>query len=320
REWNTYVRPAGSLSDQQQGVRKNGQSKSGGVFPPAYLRNLDTWHVMLTNAIARVRHISAELSYGSMNANGKKAQSWENMSGMYTLNPTHWSTEYVLEKAKNDRMKKRPDSWLGSVPQITSPQPDRRSSMRLVDIRRRTPLHYAAVSSADLLWLKRLNYFDLQDVGNECEESREPALNAVDLYGETALTIAAQVGNVGAIKYIIDESGVDTSDEAVANAVLVSYSKGHDECLTVLVKRLLSASTENIALVIRMSVYYGFDKLFEMVCAAIHSSTASENAVTALNAALDQGMQFVGGCSLFHLAAMNNRPEMAHCVQNQKIF
>ncbi|KAJ1720491.1 Glycerophosphocholine phosphodiesterase [Coemansia erecta] len=320
REWNTYVRPLNSMTDQQQSVRRNGQTRSGGVFPPAFLRNLDTWHVMLTNAIARVRHISAELSYSNMNANGKNTQQWESMGVMYPLNPTHWSTEYVLEKAKNDRMKKRPDSWLGSVPQITSPQHDRRSSMRLVDIRRRNPLHYAAVSSADLLWLKRLNYFDIQEVRDESEGSREPALNAVDLYGETALTMAAQFGNASAVKYIIEESLVDTSDEAVVNAVLVSYSKGHDDCLPVLITRLLLASADDIALVIRMSAYYGFDRLFEMVCAAIHSSTASKVVALAADAALDQGMQRVGGCSLFHLAAMNNRPEMAHCVQNQQIF
>ncbi|KAJ2788122.1 Glycerophosphocholine phosphodiesterase [Coemansia interrupta] len=320
REWNMYVRPSNSLSDQQQGVRRSGHARSGSVFPPAYLRNLDTWHVMLTNAIARMRHISAELSYGSMNANGKNTQSWESMGVMHTLNPTTWSTEYVLEKAKNDRMKRRPDSWLGSVPQITSPQPDRRSSMRLVDIRRRTPLHYAAVSPADLLWLKRLTYLDLQDVRDESEGPRESALNAVDLYGETALTIAAQVGNASAVKYIIEESEVSTSDEAVVNALLASYFKGHDDCLPVLISRLLLASADDIALVMRMSVYYGFDRLFEMVCAAIHSNTASEGVVSAVDAALDRGMQSVGGCSLFHLAAMNNRPEMAHCAQNQQSF
>ncbi|KAJ2848973.1 Glycerophosphocholine phosphodiesterase, partial [Coemansia erecta] len=321
REWDSYVLPLAPVHEQHM---RKGLPRVIGVFPSAYLRNLDTWHVTLTNAIARVRHRSAEASYGSRGVNSDAAQPWEAMGVVYSLNPTHWSTEYVLEKAKNERSKKRrPDSWLDAVPHITSAQPDRKPSARLVDVRRRNPMHYAAMSAADLLWLKRLNYLDLQDIRVQGEEgAREPALNTLDLFGDSPLTIAAQTGNTSAVKYIIKESGVDIPGSSVVDAIVISLFESHLDALPALIDRLVSlASAQDIALIVRMAMFYGFKTLFDSICDALSEKTASmQEAVANVDRALDLTLQISGGCTVFHLAALNNRPEMIKSAQSQSVF
>ncbi|KAJ2598537.1 Glycerophosphocholine phosphodiesterase, partial [Coemansia sp. RSA 1722] len=321
REWNTYVLPPVSVHEQHM---RKGLSRVVGVFPSAYLRNLDTWHVTLTNAIARVRLRSAEASYSSRGVNGDAAQPWEAMGVVYSLNPTHWSTEYVLEKAKSERSKKRrSDSWLDAVPHITGAQSDRKPSARLVDVRRRNPMHYAAMNAADLLWLKRLNYLDLQDIRVQGEDiACDPALNNLDLFGDSPLTIAAQAGNTSAVKYIVEESGVEIPGSSVVDAILVSIAEGHHDAMSVLINWLVSsASAEDIVLVFRMAMFYGFKTLFDSICEEFISKDADmKEAVANINKALDQATQSGGGCTLLHLAALNNRPEMIRSSQDQSVF
>ncbi|KAJ1818524.1 Glycerophosphocholine phosphodiesterase, partial [Coemansia sp. RSA 2598] len=226
--------------------------------------------------------------------------------------------------AKNERSKKkRPDSWLDAVPHITSTQSDRKPSVRLTDVRRRNPMHYAAMSAADLLWLKRFNYLDLQDIRVQGEHGdREPALNALDLFGDSPLTIAAQTGNASAVKYIVEESGVDIPGSSIADAILILLVEGHHDALPVLIERLVSsASADDVALVIEMSMFYGFKALFDSVCNALgEKDSAMQDAAANVDKALDLATQKAGGCTAFHLAALNNRPEMVKCAQTQNVF
>ncbi|KAJ1892068.1 Glycerophosphocholine phosphodiesterase [Kickxella alabastrina] len=326
REWATYVQVPAPAPDNHP---RKSSSRPSGVFPSGYLRKLYNWHVVLTNAITQIRHRSAEVGYGCSHGAKENKKPWEAMGVVYGLNPTNWSSEYVLEKAKIERGKiKRSDSWLDHVPQVTSTQSDRKPSTQVTDIRGRNPLHYAAQNAADLLWFKRLNYFDQQYIRAQSEVVREPSLGMVDIFGESPLTIAARAGNVGAVKYIVEESGIDSAGSSLVNAAVIAFSEGHHECLPMIVGRLIAASPADIAFAMRLSMFYGFNKLFEMICAVIHrgessdatAAAASEAIAVAVDVVLSTAMQKTGGCSMFHLAALNDKPEMAKCAQSQHVF
>ncbi|KAJ2746288.1 Glycerophosphocholine phosphodiesterase [Coemansia sp. BCRC 34301] len=316
-EWNMYVMPpAPSAEMSRKGARP-------GIFLSSHLRSLDTWHVLLTNAISRTRERLADPDYGQQRSGGESAQHWDAVGIVYSPNPTHWSAEYVLERARSERAKKRKsDVWLDSVPQITQTRPGHKLCTQSIDIRRRNPLHYAAQSAADLLWLRRLNYLDIQDIRQQQVAVRSPSLLAVDLLGDTPLSIGARSGNVGAVRYIVDESNVDAASGALVDAVLVASAEGQLECLPPILGRL-AAHPEGVALAISMSVFYGFDHLFEMICLA---QTSPETVavlpctVNDVQAELEKIMQRVGGSTLFHLAALNGQPEMLKCAHRQQVF
>ncbi|KAJ2795232.1 hypothetical protein H4R20_005950, partial [Coemansia guatemalensis] len=226
REWSTYVKTRGSTSE-----RRGRSSSSGEVFPAGYLRGLDTWHMVLGKAMARMRMKTSETRYGQGHGAADSAQAWEGMGGG-ALDPTSWSTEYVLERARAERGKRRRvDAWLAAVPGLAA-------STKATDMRRRTALHYAARSSGDLVWLKRLNLADVQELRQQGAASRQPSLASTDLEGDTALTIAARTGNAEAVRFIVEESGVDAVAAGLGNAAVVAWFEGQQACLGPIVARL----------------------------------------------------------------------------------
>ncbi|KAJ2661394.1 Glycerophosphocholine phosphodiesterase [Coemansia sp. RSA 1199] len=287
REWNVYVK--------------------GGVFPAGYLRGLDTWHMVLAKAMARARVRAAEARYGQAQGSGDGVPAWDAGSG--ALNPASWSAEYVLEKAKAERAKKRrSDAWLDAVPAV---------SATATDINRRNVLHYAAQSAGDLVWLRRLNVLDVQELRLQTEPSRIPSLAGLDVAGDSPLTIAARAGNVSAVRYIIEESGVDAASASLADAAVIAYAEGQLDCLPPIVDRL-AAFPEKVALVVRMSMFYGLSGLFDAVCTALKSAGA--RAYMGAEVALEQGALRSGGASLLHLAALNDQVEMIKRALDQNIF
>ncbi|KAJ2721729.1 Glycerophosphocholine phosphodiesterase [Coemansia sp. Benny D115] len=294
------------------------------IFSSKYLRNLDTWHIALTNAIARTRRRLEDIDYGNLHSMSENAQPRETLGMVYLPNPMHWSTEYVLEKAKVDKTKKRrPDSWLDTVPQIASTPTDSKPCTRLTDIRRRNPLHYAAQSVSDLPLLTSLHNFDQRDIRPQQSESsyNHPSICAVDLFGETPLTIAARNGNAGSTRYILNEAKVKVPGTQIVNAILAASSKGHTECLSLLVFQLVRGSPDDVALVLRMAAFYGYSTLCEMLYTALcvddgQCEGSTVVGLEAVAAALTQAVQRAGSCSLFHLAALNNQPEMIKHLQH----
>ncbi|KAJ2100315.1 Glycerophosphocholine phosphodiesterase [Coemansia sp. S142-1] len=317
REWNVYVTPAAPSGEMS---RKGTRS---GIFPSAHLRCLDTWHVVLMNAINRTRERLADPDYKHQRNGGDTAQHWDATGIVYSPNPTHWCAEYVLEKARSERTKKRkPDVWLDAVPQIAHTRPGHKLCTQSTDIRRRNPLHYAAQNAADLLWLKRLNYLDIQDIRQQHVAVRSPSLVALDLFGDTPLSIGARNGNVGAVRYIVDESGVDASSGSLVDAALAASSEGQLECLTPILGRL-AAYPEGVALAMSMAMFYGFERLFEMICISL---TSAETAVVPPCAAEDVHAELVklaqrtGGSTMFHLSVLNGKTDMVKCALRQQVF
>ncbi|KAJ2085476.1 Glycerophosphocholine phosphodiesterase, partial [Coemansia sp. S100] len=317
REWNVYVTPAAPSGEMS---RKGTRS---GIFPSAHLRCLDTWHVVLMNAINRTRERLADPDYKHQRNGGDTAQHWDATGIVYSPNPTHWCAEYVLEKARSERTKKRkPDVWLDAVPQIAHTRPGHKLCTQSTDIRRRNPLHYAAQNAADLLWLKRLNYLDIQDIRQQHVAVRSPSLVALDLFGDTPLSIGARNGNVGAVRYIVDESGVDASSGSLVDAALAASSEGQLECLTPILGRL-AAYPEGVALAMSMAMFYGFERLFEMICISL---TSAETAVIPPCAAEDVHAELVklaqrtGGSTMFHLSVLNGKTDMVKCALRQQVF
>ncbi|KAJ2078177.1 Glycerophosphocholine phosphodiesterase [Coemansia sp. RSA 988] len=304
REWSTYVKTRKSANERR------GRSGSGEVFPTGYLRGLDSWYMVLGKAMGRMRMKTSETRYGQGHGAADSAQIWEGMGGG-ALDPTSWSTEYVLERARMERGKKRRvDAWLTAVPGLAA-------STKTTDMRRRTALHYAARSSSDLVWLKRLNLADVQELRKQGAASRQPALAATDLEGDTALTIAARTGNVEAVRFIIEESGVDAVAAGLGDAAVVAWFEGQQACVELILARL-AAFPEKVAAVIRMAVFYGFGGLFETVCAALKAAGA--RAYMGAEVALEHSTRRAGGCSLLHLAVLNDHMEMVRCALRQDIF
>ncbi|KAJ2480505.1 Glycerophosphocholine phosphodiesterase [Coemansia sp. RSA 2320] len=315
REWSEYVVAAGP-----EGSRKGLRA---GVFSSGHLRSLDTWHAVLTNAIARMRARLEDGGTQQRSAAEGGGQQWDSTGVVYAPNPMHWSTEYVLEKAKGERAKKRrADSWLDAVPQITHTRPGHKPCIQATDIRRRNALHYAAQSSGDLLWLKRLNYLDLQDLRQQTVAVRAASLGAADLSGDTPLSIAARTGNAAGVRYIVDESGVEASSGALVDAALAAYDAGQAECLPAIVARVV-AHADGVALATSMAAFYGFDGLFDLICTA-HASTelavAPPCAGDDVCSELGRIMQRTGGCTMFHLAVLNGRTETASRAHRQTAF
>ncbi|KAJ2684897.1 Glycerophosphocholine phosphodiesterase [Coemansia spiralis] len=310
REWNVYVMPpAPSAEMSRKGTRS-------GIFPLVHLRCLDIWHVELMSAITRTRERLADPDYNHQRSRGDSVQHWDATGIVYSPNPIHWSAEYVLEKARGERAKKRPaDVWLDAVPQIAHTRPGHKLCTQSTDIRRRNPLHYAALNAADLLWLKRLNYLDLQDIRQQHVAVRLPSLAAMDLFGDTPLSIGARCGNVGAVRYIVDESGVDATSGSLVDAALAASAEGQLECLSPIVSRLV-AYPEGVALALSMAAFYGFDRLFEAICVAQLSSESVED----VHAELAKIAQRTGKSTVFHLSVLNGKTEMVKCAYHQQVF
>ncbi|KAJ2441401.1 hypothetical protein GGF42_007307, partial [Coemansia sp. RSA 2424] len=318
REWNVYVTPPALSTEtsSRKGTRPV-------IFSSTHLRCLDTWHLALTSAIARTRVRLADPDYSQQRNGGDAAQHWDAKGILYTPNPTHWSAEYVLEKARNERAKKRkPDVWLDVVPQIAHTRPGHKLCTQSTDIQRRNPLHYAAQSAADLLWLRRLNYLDIQDIRQQQVAVRSPSLAAADLLGDTPLSIGARCGNAGAVSYIVDESNVDATSGALVDAALAAAAEGQLECLPPILGRL-AAHPEGVALAVSMAMFYGFDRLFEMICAAqasLEAAAVPPCAAKDVLAELQKIVQRTGGSTMFHLAVLNGKPEMVKCAHRQQVF
>ncbi|KAI9504228.1 Glycerophosphoryl diester phosphodiesterase family-domain-containing protein [Coemansia spiralis] len=313
REWNTYVV---SPSAAAKGSRK--KSSKSGLFPSSFLQGLETWHMSLTRAIVRVRQRPLTLSYSHLDAGASNAQPQDPMTSVQMLSPHQWSTEYILEKYKAEKAKtKKSDPWLDGVPQVTGMRIAQKSCIQLTDVRRRNLLHYAAQSPAHLVQLKRLHYLDLQELRQHAESSRVPALAALDLFGDSPLTIAASNGNTDAVRYIIEESDIDDFHASLVDAAVAAFSEGEFECLPLIVKHL-AQFPEKVALTIRIAMFYGFDKLFEAVCAAL--TAAGSSACAEAEAALEQSANRAGGCTILHLAVLNGRCDMVKCALEQQIF
>ncbi|KAJ2080853.1 Glycerophosphocholine phosphodiesterase [Coemansia sp. RSA 988] len=311
-EWLTYVKPiALTIKTQRRNINND-------VFPKKYLRELDTWHMSLSKIIARVRKRSREARYGQRSPLSEDVESWETKINGAPLNPLNWSTEYVLEKAKSGHQKKRlPDTWLDAVPQIINTEPGHPVYARATDIRRRTPLHYAARVASDLPWLRHLHEQSVQKPLPHANACCQPLLAVLDVDGDSPLTIAAKSGNVGAVKYIIEDSGISTAAMHPGYATMVAYSEGKYDCLQLLIGNLL-AFPEKIALTLRMSMFYGFNKLVSMLCAALENADTQTS--NCLKASLDHSVQHMGGCSILHLAALNGHENMIKSALYQKIF
>ncbi|KAJ2366873.1 Glycerophosphocholine phosphodiesterase [Coemansia sp. RSA 2610] len=293
REWMEYVQAPASTSDAAQ-------HGAGGVFPAGYLRGLDAWHMVLAKAMARVRVRAAEARYGQVGGEAGAAA--------MAADPGLWSAEFVLEKAKAERAKKRRgDAWLDAVSVSTVGG----------DIGGRNALHYAAQSSGDVAWLRRLNVLDVQELRLQTEASRQPSLAAVDIGGDSALTIAARAGNVGAVRYIIEESGVDAASASLADAAVAAFAAGELDSVQALAERLV-AFPEKVALVVRMAAFYGFGGLFDAVSVALKSAGA--RAYMGAEVALEQSARRAGGTSMVHLAALNGHVHMVKRALEQNIF
>ncbi|KAJ2800990.1 Glycerophosphocholine phosphodiesterase, partial [Coemansia furcata] len=275
------------------------------------------------NAITRTRERLADPDYNHQRNGGDAAQHWDATGIVYSPNPTHWCAEYVLEKARNERAKKRkPDVWLDAVPQIAHTRPGHKLCTQSTDIRRRNPLHYVAQNAADLLWLKRLNYLDLQDIRQQHVAVRSPSLVALDLFGDTPLSIGARNGNAAAVRYIVDESSVDATSGSLVDAALAASAEGQLECLPPILSRL-AAHPEGVALAMSMAMFYGFDHLFEMICVAQMSSETAvvpPCAVEDVCAELAKITQRAGGSTMFHLSVLNGKTEMVKCAHRQQVF
>ncbi|KAJ2617223.1 Glycerophosphocholine phosphodiesterase [Coemansia sp. RSA 1365] len=311
-EWSTYVKP------ETLATKPSWKSINNDVFPKKYLRELDTWHMSLSKIIIRVRTKSREARYGQHRQLLENRENRETIDQCSVLNPINWSTEYVLEKAKAGFQKKRhPDTWLDAVPQIVNTEPGHPVYVKATDIRRRTPLHYAARSAGDLVWLRRLHKHSAYKLPSHFEASRQPLLAALDIDGDSPLTIAAKSGNIEAIKYIIESSGINTATMSLDYAAIVAYSEGKYDCLPPLIDSLI-AFPKKIALVVRMSMFYGFDRLVEMVCVKLEN--ADKHTSVGFNNALKESAQEMGGCTILHLAALNEHYQMIKCALHQNSF
>ncbi|KAJ1942387.1 Glycerophosphocholine phosphodiesterase, partial [Linderina macrospora] len=309
REWNVYVRASTPGSDNPR------RSSRNSVFPTNYLRSLGPWHMALSGAIARARLRANDISYGNTQP-ADHGISWRNFgSVVFAPSPTHWSSSYVVERAKLERTKgKKLDSWLESVPPVASPKPGQRSCTQTSDICRRNPLHYAAIAPADLLWLKRINYLDRQDVRPQNEATRLPQLAASDILGHTPLTLAARSGNVGAVKYIIEESGIDAACDSLVDAAALASAGKHTECLATIVDRMMQFP-DKLSLALRLATFYGFLPLLDLVCTKLAEADAATRAT--VEEELGRDLSRSGECSLFHLAVFNDKTDVIrHLLSN----
>ncbi|KAJ2760092.1 hypothetical protein IWQ56_005568, partial [Coemansia nantahalensis] len=281
RAWNRHV-------VTPESVHRAG----GGVFPDQYLGTLEPWPATLGMALARVRARAAKV-------HGVPADQAADQAADVAVDPTVWSTGYVLEKAKAERCKRRQsDAWLDAV---------RGPSTTAVDVQGRTALHHAAVSADDVQWLRRFNLADVQALWQMGAGRRAPSLAALDVVGDSALTIAARAGNAAAVRYIVNDSGLDAAAVSLADAALVAFAAGHANSAGVIVERL-AAFPEQAALVMRMAVFYGLAGLYDAVCAALDAAGA--RAYMSAEAALELSVRGAVGSSLLHLAALGGRVEM----------
>ncbi|KAJ2695280.1 hypothetical protein H4R19_005850, partial [Coemansia spiralis] len=285
--------------DQHVVAPESAARAGGGVFPDQYLGSLDPWPVALSQALGRVRARAAEVQSAPAGDDAAVA-----------ADPTAWSTGYVLEKAKAERSKRRrADGWLDAVrtPSMTT----------AVDVHGRTVLHHAAHSADDVQWLRRFNLADVQALRQTGGGRRAPSLAARDVAGDSALTIAARAGNAAAVRYIIDDSGLDAVAASLADAAVVAYTAGHVENAGAIVERL-AAFPEKAALVMRMAAFYGMAGLYDAVCAALDAAGA--RAYMSTEAALALSAQSGVGGTLLHLAALGGREEMVKAALRQGLL
>ncbi|KAJ1733031.1 Glycerophosphocholine phosphodiesterase [Coemansia biformis] len=288
REWELYV-----LTPEATRV------VGAGMFPADYLCGLYPRRAALRQALACVRARAAEASLAQTPAPPAGAMA----------DPAVWSTEYMLEKAKAERSKKRrADAWLDAVhaPLTTA-----------TDVHGRTVLHYAAQSADDVSWLKRLNLADVQALRQVSSVRRQPSLAARDVAGDSALTIAARAGNAAAVRYIVNESGVDAAAASLADAAVAAFVEGHHESASAVVERL-TAFPDKVALVMRMSMFYGLGGLYNAMCVAL--TAAGARAYMGAEAALEQSARSTVGGELLHLATLGGREEMVKAALKQGIL
>ncbi|KAJ2551211.1 Glycerophosphocholine phosphodiesterase [Coemansia sp. RSA 1933] len=317
REWKTYVKEPAAVRN----------SSSSRLFSQSFLRDLDTWHMTMLKAIVEVRtrldSVSDEEQQNKVpdRAAGRNAQAEEQV-----LRPHEWSTEYIVERynteksGKAEAAKKPHDmAWLDAVPQVSGAQAGHKSSLQLTDVCRRNALHYAARSPADLGQLSWFHELDMQDLRQSQDPSHQtPAIAVRDLFGDTALTIAAGSGNIDAVSFILEEAGVEAYiQETLADAAVAALGKGSWECLACIVRWLVK-QPEQVAVAIRLSMFYGLEELFREICAGLMVEGAT--ACSEAEAALEKSAQRAGGSTILHLAALNGWSSMVKSVLEQQIL
>ncbi|KAJ2091928.1 Glycerophosphocholine phosphodiesterase [Coemansia sp. RSA 986] len=329
REWNVYVKEPVAIATEAATAMAtddldNENPNSRRLFPHSFLRDLDTWHMMLSKAIVRVRirFNNVNHSQKQRTAAAESVPAWDALAAVQTLSPHQWSTEYILEKYKSEKSekakKKRHDIWLDAVPQVTGTRPGQKSSLQLTDICRRNALHYAAHSATDLAQLKRFHDIDMQDLHQRRDSAyRTPAIATRDLFGDTPLTVAVAGGNAGAVSYILEEANVEDVQESLADAAVIALTKGSESCLGCIVKYLVK-QPEQVALAIRLSMFYGLEELFMAICTAL--TTAGASACSDAEAALEQSAQRAGGSTILHLAVLNGWSGMVKSALEQQIL
>ncbi|KAJ2680330.1 Glycerophosphocholine phosphodiesterase, partial [Coemansia sp. RSA 1285] len=299
------------------------------LFQQSFLRDLDTWHMILAKAIARARARLSGMDYGQEQQQQQQQQQvitesasvLNSLAAARMLSPHQWSAGYVLEKYKRDRLERseaeKHDTWLDAVPLVTETRVEQESIVQLTDICRRNVLHYAAHNPADIAQLKHLHGIDTQDVDQQQRQHQTPAIAMHDLFGDTPLTIAAAGDNIEAVRYILEESGSSGAHEMLANAAVAALARGSKSCLDCIVRHL-AKQPEQVALAIRLSMFYGLEELFKSICAAL--TVAGASACGEAEVALEHSARMAGGCTILHLAVLNGWTELIKCALEQPIL
>ncbi|KAJ2578534.1 hypothetical protein EV177_010858, partial [Coemansia sp. RSA 1804] len=120
------------------------------LFQQSFLRDLDTWHMILAKAIARARARLSGMDYGQEQQQQQQQQQQvitesasvlNSLAAARMLSPHQWSAGYVLEKYKRDRLERseaeKHDTWLDAVPLVTETRVGQESIVQLTDICRR---------------------------------------------------------------------------------------------------------------------------------------------------------------------------------------
>ncbi|KAJ1800625.1 Glycerophosphocholine phosphodiesterase [Coemansia sp. RSA 2399] len=316
REWKVYVKDPAATAAAAAAIAAEAPhdgKPTARLFPHSFLRDLDTWHMMLSKAIVRVRMHLNVVKYGKQQQQQQCMASDSVLAAVQTLSPHQWSTEYIVEKHKSEKAnRKKHDTWLDAVPQVSGAGLGHKSSVQLTDICRRNALHHAAHSAANIAQLKHFHDLDRQDTS--CQT---PAIAMRDLFGDTPLTVAAASGNIDAVGYILEEADVEDVQESLADAAVVALAKGNKDCLGLIVKHLVK-QPEQVALAIRLSMFYRLEELFKDICTGL--TTAGASACSDAEAALEQSAHRAGGSTILHLAVLNGWSEMVKCALEQQIL
>ncbi|KAJ2158762.1 Glycerophosphocholine phosphodiesterase [Coemansia sp. RSA 552] len=258
------------------------------LIPEGFIESLGTGQAQLGAALRRAREKLA------------LAESRETDEGA----AGGWSAECVLTAAKMQRARAR-----------SARTEIRGAAVGAADVRQRNALHYAA--TGEVAWLRRLSLADIQEVRRQVGGGRQPALAAQDVGGDSPLTLAARAGNDSAVRYIVEESGVDVASASLVAAALAGSAAGYSASVAAVVTRL-AAFPDSAAAVARMAVFYGLDGLFDGLCAALR--TAGARALMSAEVALSAVTQRNGGNALLHIAALNAQTDMVRRVLRQDVF